>query len=159
MRAGYLSACTRKRRRRVIHEPPPRHSAARGKPAPPLARGAHPLGGQRRRSPRGQAASGPARALRALELALKIKTAGYNVYLAGEADLGRTYMLRDFLVPRARREATPPDLLYVNNFEDEDRPLLLRLPAGQGRQLKSAMSVPFRLSARNFPDVSRPIPM
>lgn len=28
------------------------------------------------------------RALRALELALKIKTAGYNVYLAGEADLG-----------------------------------------------------------------------
>ena len=91
------------------------------------------------------------RALRALELALKIKTAGYNVYLAGEADLGRTYMLRDFLVPRARREATPPDLLYVNNFEDEDRPLLLRLPAGQGRQLKSAMSRALQVVRKELP--------
>lgn len=91
------------------------------------------------------------RALHALELALKIKTDGYNVYLAGEADLGRTYMLRDFLSPRARREATPPDLLYVNNFEDEDRPLLLRLPAGQGRQLKSALSRTLQTIRKELP--------
>lgn len=91
------------------------------------------------------------RALHALELALKIKTDGYNVYLAGEADLGRTYMLRDFLSPRARKEATPPDLLYVNNFEDEDRPLLLRLPAGQGRQLKSALSRTLQTIRKELP--------
>lgn len=80
------------------------------------------------------------RVLQALELALNIRTDGYNVYLSGEADLGRTYMLREFLAPRAKREATPPDLLYVNNFDDPDRPILLQVPAGQGRQIKSALA-------------------
>lgn len=80
------------------------------------------------------------RALKALELALHIPTAGYNVYLSGESNLGRTYMLREFLEPRIRKAPTPPDLLYVNNFEDPDRPLLLTVPAGQGRKLRSALS-------------------
>ena len=72
------------------------------------------------------------RALAALELAVHIRNSGYNVYLAGSPDLGRTYMLCDFLEPLARREATPPDVIYVNNFKDEDRPVLIQLPAGQG---------------------------
>ena len=64
------------------------------------------------------------RALKALELALHIHTAGYNIYLSGESNLGRTYMLREFLEPRIRKAQTPPDLLYVNNFDDPDRPML-----------------------------------
>ena len=80
------------------------------------------------------------RALEALELALHIRSSGYNVYLAGSPDLGRTYMVCDFLEPLARRESTPPDILYVNNFEDEDHPILIQLPAGQGRQLKKALA-------------------
>ena len=91
------------------------------------------------------------RALQALELALHIRTEGYNVYLAGESDLGRTYMLRDFLAPRARKEATPPDLLYVNNFDDPDRPLLLRVPAGQGRQIKSSVADALQQVRRELP--------
>ena len=62
------------------------------------------------------------RALAALELAVHIRNSGYNVYLSGSPDLGRTYMLCDFLEPLARREATPPDVIYVNNFKDEERP-------------------------------------
>ncbi len=80
------------------------------------------------------------RALKALELALNITTSGYNVYLSGSANLGRTYMLREFLAPRTRRAATPPDLLYVNNFEDPDRPRLIAVPAGQGKKLRTALS-------------------
>ena len=80
------------------------------------------------------------RALKALELALHIHTAGYNVYLSGESNLGRTYMLREFLEPRIRKAQTPPDLLYVNNFDDADHPLLLSVPAGQGRKLRSILS-------------------
>ena len=75
------------------------------------------------------------RALKALELALHIHTAGYNIYLSGESNLGRTYMLREFLEPRIRKAQTPPDLLYVNNFDDPDRPMLLSVPAGQGKKL------------------------
>lgn len=80
------------------------------------------------------------RALKALELALHIHTAGYNIYLSGESNLGRTYMLREFLEPRIRKAQTPPDLLYVNNFDDPDRPMLLSVPAGQGKKLRSVLS-------------------
>lgn len=99
------------------------------------------------------------RALKALELALHIHTAGYNVYLSGESNLGRTYMLREFLEPRIRKASTPPDLVYVNNFDDPDRPLLLSVPAGQGRKLRSALAqaladvrkeLPSRLDNENY---------
>lgn len=80
------------------------------------------------------------RALKALELALHIKTAGYNVYLSGESNLGRTYLLKEFLTAHARNAPTPPDLLYVNNFADSDRPKLLIVPAGQGKKLRTALN-------------------
>ncbi len=80
------------------------------------------------------------RALAALELALNIRASGYNVYVSGSPDLGRTYMVTDFLEPLARKEATPPDILYVCDFDDEDHPKLLQLPAGQGRKLKNALA-------------------
>lgn len=84
------------------------------------------------------------RALAALELALHIRSTGYNVFLAGTPDLGRTYMLTEFLEPLARKEATPPDIIYVNDFKDEDHPILFQLPAGQGRQLKQALAEALR---------------
>ena len=80
------------------------------------------------------------RAVKALTLALNIKDSGYNVYLAGENDLGRAYMLSQFLKPIALKKETPPDLLYVNNFENEDNPILLKVLAGQGKVLKSELA-------------------
>ena len=91
------------------------------------------------------------RALAALELAVHIRNSGYNVYLAGSPDLGRTYMLCDFLEPLARREATPPDVIYVNNFKDEDRPVLIQLPAGQGSQLRDALADALRQLREELP--------
>lgn len=79
------------------------------------------------------------RAMQALDLALQIRTAGYNIYLSGEADLGRSYMLLSYLRPQARKAPTPPDLVYVQNFADPDRPTLLALPAGQGKKFKQSL--------------------
>ena len=79
------------------------------------------------------------RALQALELGLHITAKDFNIYLAGEPDLGRSFLLRDFLAPRAKKGRTPPDLVYLYNFEDHDKPVLISLPAGQGRKLKSAL--------------------
>ncbi len=76
------------------------------------------------------------RAMQALDLALHIDTQGYNVYLSGEADLGRSHMLLSYLQPKARKLPTPDDLVYVHNFADPDRPILLNLPAGMGKKLK-----------------------
>lgn len=80
------------------------------------------------------------RALKALELGLHIGHQGYNIYLSGENNLGRSYMLKDFLKPHAKKASPPPDLLYVYNFEDPDQPTLLQLPTGQGKKLKNALA-------------------
>lgn len=80
------------------------------------------------------------RALQALELALNIRRPGFNVYLSGPENLGRIFLLREYLEPRAKRRPTPPDLLYVNRFADQDRPVLLAVPAGQGRKLRAALN-------------------
>jgi predicted ATP-dependent protease len=80
------------------------------------------------------------RAHAALSLALTIGGREYNVYLAGEPYLGRTHFARAFLDPAAAKGATPPDWLYVHNFDDPDRPRAVSLPAGQGKGFKTALA-------------------
>ncbi len=99
------------------------------------------------------------RALQALELGMRIKDLGYNIYLAGEANLGRTYLLKGFLSPWADTRTPPPDLLYVYNFKDPDKPRLLQLPKGSGRALKDELGtalgkirkeIPLRYETENY---------
>lgn len=80
------------------------------------------------------------RAMQALDMALNIRACGYNVYVSGDANLGRSYTLLSYLGPQARKRPTPPDLVYVHNFDDPDRPRLLSLPAGQGRKFKQCVT-------------------
>lgn len=79
------------------------------------------------------------RAMEALELGLGITAHDFNIYLAGEADLGRSFLLREILVPRTKKYPTPPDLVYVFNFQDHDAPRLVGLAPGQGHKLKTAL--------------------
>ncbi|MFW5489723.1 MAG: Lon protease family protein [Desulfovibrio sp.] len=76
------------------------------------------------------------RATHAFELGLHIKGGGYHIFVSGETGLGRTYFVRSVLEKRARKNPTPPDWLYVENFEDTDRPMYIELPAGKGRQFR-----------------------
>jgi predicted ATP-dependent protease len=80
------------------------------------------------------------RAVQALEACLSIRTPGYNVYVAGDANFGRTFMVREFLAPRAARAETPPDIVYLHDFRDPDRPRAVSLPPGQGRRLKAELA-------------------
>ncbi len=79
------------------------------------------------------------RALKALELALHINKDGYNVYLSGGSHLGRSYIVREFLAPHAKKAKSPPDLIYLNNFADVDKPILVEIKAGHGRILKKTL--------------------
>ncbi len=79
------------------------------------------------------------RAVQALELALRIEQNGYNVYLSGGSHLGRSYLVREFLTPHAHKTETPNDLIYLNNFSDKDKPILVALPAGGARTFKKAL--------------------
>lgn len=80
------------------------------------------------------------RALSALETSLRIKGNEYNIYLAGESRQGRTYFALSFLEPAAVKAKTPPDWIYVYNFEEQDRPMAVSLTAGQGKKFKAALA-------------------
>ncbi len=80
------------------------------------------------------------RALESLQLGVRMEGPGYHIFVAGPSSTGKTStvkaMLRDIKRPHRARK----DFLYVNNFEDGDRPHLIALPAGEGRELKRAVA-------------------
>ncbi|MGE4299718.1 MAG: Lon protease family protein [Desulfovibrionaceae bacterium] len=91
------------------------------------------------------------RALHALELGLCIKDGGYNIFVAGEPNLGRTYLVRDYLAPRAAKAPAPKDIVYVFHFDNPDRPNVLLLPAGQGKRLKTDLGHALTRLRREIP--------
>lgn len=76
----------------------------------------------------------------AFALGLAIPGGEHHIFLAGEPELGRTYFVRRLLASPSAKRPTPPDLLYLNNFEDQDRPLLAAVPAGVGKRFKADLA-------------------
>jgi predicted ATP-dependent protease len=82
---------------------------------------------------------GQPRAQRAFELGLGIRDSGYNIYAAGLTGTGKESLARRMLSRKAVEEQTPADWVYVNNFDQEDRPLAISLPPGKGVRLRDQM--------------------
>lgn len=78
---------------------------------------------------------GQERALQALEFGLRIKSEGFNIYVAGIPGTGRETAVKDYVEKIARQAPVPPDICYVNNFRDPYHPCSLRLPPGKGISL------------------------
>ena len=76
--------------------------------------------------PPSKATVGQERAMRAIEVGLKIPTRGFNIYVAGEAGSGKTSILKRLLKERAAAEPVGQDLVYVTNFRHKDQPQPLR---------------------------------
>ena len=75
---------------------------------------------------------GQPRAIRALELGSEVAGVGYNIFVIGLPDCGRTTLTREFLLKKAAQEAVPSDWCYVNNFTSPRQPKAIQLPAGKG---------------------------
>ncbi len=82
---------------------------------------------------------GQARAEEALRFGLEMRHPGFHVYVLGESGTGRHATVFRLLHELARRGEVPPDLCYVHNFDDPQRPRLLEVPAGRGAALRSAV--------------------
>lgn len=78
---------------------------------------------------------GQQRATEAFELALEVNDPCYHLFVAGDFGTGRETYVLDALTRHASGQADGRDLVYVNNFEDENRPLALELPATRGVDL------------------------
>lgn len=83
---------------------------------------------------------GQPRAFRALELATEVGGIGYNIFVLGVPDSGRTTLTREYLLRKAANSPTPDDWCYVHNFDDPHQPRALRLPAGRGVELRREMA-------------------
>ncbi|HEY7533217.1 MAG TPA: ATP-binding protein, partial [Nitrospiraceae bacterium] len=79
---------------------------------------------------------GQARAAEAVRFGIGIDREGYNVFALGPAGTGKHFLVEHFLKERASKRPVPPDLCYVNNFAEPNKPALLTLPPGLGSSLK-----------------------
>ncbi|MGE5240416.1 MAG: Lon protease family protein [Bacteroidota bacterium] len=83
---------------------------------------------------------GQPRATDAIQFGIGIRRDGYNLFVLGAPGTGRHTVARQFLERRAATESVPSDWCYVNNFKQPHKPRALRLPAGQGVQLRDDMA-------------------
>lgn len=80
--------------------------------------------------------SGQERALEALQFGVGIKRDGFNLFVMGPSGVGKCSTIRKYLLQQAAEAPTPDDWCYVNNFENAQKPKVLRLPAGKGKILR-----------------------
>ena len=102
---------------------------------------------------------GQARAEQAARFGLAMEQADYNLFVLGEVGSGRSSMLLNTMQAVAAGRPVPPDLCYLHNFDAPERPRALRMPPGQGRQLRQLMlalthtlqtEIPLRLNNQDF---------
>lgn len=82
---------------------------------------------------------GQDRAIEAIRLGLKMRSKGYNIYVAGLPGTGKMTTIRHLLETVDSGRASPQDIVYINNFQDPDMPRALLLPAGTGARLRGDM--------------------
>lgn len=82
---------------------------------------------------------GQPRAAEALRFGFGIRRKGFNIFALGEQGTGKHALIRRYLDQRAAEEAVPPDICYVNNFDDDHTPKILTLSPGKGKALEKDM--------------------
>lgn len=82
---------------------------------------------------------GQERAETATRFGLGMSQPDYNLFVLGEVGSGRSSLLAQAMQAAAADKLVPPDLCYLHNFDTPERPLALRLPAGQGRLLRQLL--------------------
>ncbi len=89
---------------------------------------------------------GQDRAIRAIEFGLGVNKPGFNIFVTGLTGTGKTSIIKAFLKKETRERAaqeaggpSPEDWCYVYNFNDPDRPQVVKFPRGRGKVLKADM--------------------
>lgn len=79
---------------------------------------------------------GQPRAVEAIAFGVELPGDGYNIFALGPEGVGRRFLIENYLKSAAAGRPKPPDLCYVNNLSDPNKPRLLMLPAGLAMGLK-----------------------
>ena len=82
---------------------------------------------------------GQDRALRAIQFGAEMAAHDFNMFVLGPPATGKTTAVKAYLARKVSQSAKPADWVYVNNFENFNRPRALRLPCGRAGQLAKMM--------------------
>jgi lon-related putative ATP-dependent protease len=82
---------------------------------------------------------GQDRAVEAIQFGIGIQREGYNLFALGPSGTGKRTTIGQFLDLKAAAEPTPPDWVYVNDFEKPHKPRAIKLPSGLGVVLRDDM--------------------
>ena len=94
---------------------------------------------------------GQDRAVTAIQFGVAMDRPGYNIYVMGDSGTGRSSYVTEYLKSEAKRQTTPSDWAYVNNFENNREPLRLELPAGRGAEFKADIAQLIESLLATFP--------
>ena len=89
---------------------------------------------------------GQERAMRAIQFGLGVDKPGFNIFVTGLTGTGKTSIIKAFLkkitaerIPADADSPFPEDWCYVYNFNDPDRPQVLKIHRAWGKRLKADM--------------------
>lgn len=82
---------------------------------------------------------GQERAVRAMQFGLAMNAPGYNIFVVGPPGTGKSTYVQAIVSQVAAEGPVPSDWCYIYNFSDQDRPLAVSLPAGEGRGFQKDM--------------------
>jgi lon-related putative ATP-dependent protease len=109
---------------------------------------------------------GQDRAVKAMNFGLRVKSKGYNIYMAGLTGTGKTSYAKSIVKKIAAEGHTPDDWCYVYNFSQPDYPRAISLPAGYGEKFVEEMDnmieefreeIPKTLDSEEFENKKREI--
>ena len=84
-------------------------------------------------------AVGQARASEAIRFGTQIEKDGFNLFVIGPNDARMPDALKSMLAADARARPSPSDWVYVNNFDNPEKPVAIELPSGRARRFQEAM--------------------
>lgn len=96
---------------------------------------------------------GQERAMKSLKLGVDLRSQGYNIFITGLSGTGKLTTVKKMLEELSPECATLYDYVYVNNFEDEDRPVLLKMNSGDAVKFRRDMSNSIQFLQENIPRV------
>lgn len=94
---------------------------------------------------------GQERALKALRLGVDLKSPGYNIFIAGLSGTGKATTVKKMLEKISGNCPSLYDYVYVNNFKDNDHPMLLKFQVGKAKLFRQDYSSAIEMLKRKIP--------
>jgi lon-related putative ATP-dependent protease len=84
--------------------------------------------------------AGQERAVASVDFGIRMNLDGYNIFALGPEEMDKQSLVENLIRKEAEKRDAPSDWVYVCNFEDEQKPVAIRLRAGDAVRFKDMMN-------------------